>query len=152
MPMYNLADLKSLIETIDRSSVTEIKLENEQGEKLVIKKDVQVVAQPQTVSMVQETAAISANPASPVAEPVQAAPQGKIIESPMAGVFYAAPAPDAAPYAVVGQSVKEGDTVCIVEAMKLMNEITATENGTIQEILVENGQIVEYGQPLFSIG
>ena len=70
----------------------------------------------------------------------------------MVGVFYAAPSPDRPPFVNVGDTVKKGDVVCIIEAMKIMNEITATESGTITEVLVENGDVVEYDQPLFTIG
>ena len=86
--------------------------------------------------------------APPVAPSV---PQGKTIDAPMVGVFYQAPSPDAEPYVKVGQSVKKGDTVCIIEAMKLMNEIQAEQDGIIAEILVKNGEIVEYGKPMFVI-
>ena len=78
-------------------------------------------------------------------------PSGKLIESPLVGTFYAAPAEDAAPFVAVGDTVKKGQTLAIIEAMKLMNEIESEYDGTIAEVLVENGQPVEYGQPLFRI-
>ena len=78
-------------------------------------------------------------------------PTGKTIKAPMVGVFYKAASPEAEPYVTVGKTVKKGDTVCIIEAMKLMNEIQAEEDGTIKEILVKDGDIIEYGQPLFVI-
>ena len=78
-------------------------------------------------------------------------PQGKIVESPLVGTFYAAPAEDAAPFVAVGDSVKKGQTLAIIEAMKLMNEIESEYDGIIEEILVKNGQPVEYGQPIFKI-
>ncbi|MGB3820296.1 acetyl-CoA carboxylase biotin carboxyl carrier protein, partial [Achromobacter pulmonis] len=94
-----------------------------------------------------------AAPAAPAA-PAEAAPavQGHVVKAPMVGTFYRSPNPGAAPFIDVGQSVKEGDPLCIIEAMKLLNEIEADKSGVIKEILVENGEPVEYGQPLFVIG
>ena len=92
------------------------------------------------------TAAAPAGAAAAEAEPAQ---EGRVIKAPMVGTFYRSPSPDAKPFVEVGQTVKEGETVCIIEAMKLMNEIEADASGTIKAILVENGQPVEYGQPLF---
>src|SRR5205085_789184 len=86
-------------------------------------------------------------PAAPAAEP--AAQEGHVVKAPMVGTFYRSPSPDAKVFVEVGQAVKEGDTICIIEAMKLMNEIEADASGTVKAILVENGQPVEYGQPLF---
>ena len=85
-------------------------------------------------------------------EAVPAAPTGHIVKSPMVGTFYRSSAPGSAPFINVGSTVKEGDTLCIIEAMKLLNEIDADASGTITQILVENGQPVEFGQPLFIIG
>lgn len=101
-------------------------------------------------------------PAQPAAEPPKAAPEvasaaetstiGRTIVSPMVGVFYTASSPEAEPFVKKGDNVKKGDVLCIIEAMKLMNEITAEEDSEILEVLVQNGQLVEYGQPLFRIG
>ena len=79
-------------------------------------------------------------------------PEGEVVKSPMVGTFYRAPSPESAPFVEVGSTVKAGDTLCIVEAMKLLNEIEADFAGTVKAILVENGQPVEYGEPLFIIG
>jgi acetyl-CoA carboxylase biotin carboxyl carrier protein len=95
-------------------------------------------------------APIAAPAAEPAAEP--AVPEGEILKSPMVGTFYRAASPGAKPFVDVGQTVKAGETVCIIEAMKLLNEIEADRDGVIKTILVENGQPVEYGQPLFVIG
>ncbi|MFU2070862.1 acetyl-CoA carboxylase biotin carboxyl carrier protein, partial [Bordetella hinzii] len=84
--------------------------------------------------------------------PAAPAIQGHVVKAPMVGTFYRSPNPGAAPFVDVGQSVKEGDALCIIEAMKLLNEIEADKSGVIKEILVENGEPVEYGQPLFVIG
>jgi acetyl-CoA carboxylase biotin carboxyl carrier protein len=98
-------------------------------------------------------AAPAAAPATaPAADPVPAPMEGHIMKAPMVGTFYRAGAPDAAPFVEVGQTVKEGDTLCVIEAMKLMNEIEADTSGVIKAIQVENGQAVEYGQPMFVIG
>ena len=83
--------------------------------------------------------------------PLRLADTGKTINAPIVGVFYAAPAPDAEPYVSVGKRVKKGDVVCIIEAMKCMNEIQAEEDGEITAVLANNGELVEYGQPLFTI-
>lgn len=150
--MYTVNEIKALLSSVDSSSVTELKIENADN-KLVIKKG-QVLSQPLALAQtLQESVEVIPKSITKAEASEQSAQiSGKAIESPMAGVFYAASAPDAEPYVTVGKPVKEGDVVCIVEAMKLMNEITATESGVIKEILVENGQIVEYGQPLFTIG
>ena len=94
---------------------------------------------------VGETAAAPGAPAAP------AAPQGHVVTSPMVGTFYRAPSPGADPFVQVGDTVKEGQTLCIIEAMKLLNEIESDAAGVVKEILVENGQAVEYGQPLFVV-
>ena len=91
-------------------------------------------------------------PAPQAAQPqAQPAAAGKAVTSPMVGVFYAAPAPDQPPFVSVGDRVKKGQVLCIIEAMKLMNEITAEQDGTLREICAQNGELVEYGQPLFIV-
>jgi acetyl-CoA carboxylase biotin carboxyl carrier protein len=95
-------------------------------------------------------AAPAAAPAA-AAAPAPAVPQGHQVKAPMVGTFYRAPNPNAPAFVEVGQAVKEGDPLCIIEAMKLLNEIEADKSGVIKEILVENGEPVEYGQPLFII-
>lgn len=158
--MYNINEIKELIKALDDSSLTNLEIKGENGEKLVIKKEcVKEIA----VAPVASVAAPVAAPAAVAAEPVmQTAPADaakaekaeddcRVITSPMVGVFYTSPSPEADAYVSVGQSVKAGDVVCIIEAMKLMNEIPATESGTIVEVCVSNGDIVEYGQPLFKI-
>ena len=144
--MYSINELKELIEAVDKSTLSSFKVVAENGETVSIKREIQsapVVVTAESAPVVQ-----------PVAEsaPQQSAePQGTPVKAPMVGVFYAAPSPDAKPYVSVGSTVKEGDTLCIIEAMKLMNEITAEQGGTITEICVKNGDIIEYGQTLFYI-
>ena len=107
-------------------------------------------------TMVRLERGVSAPPAAPAAviplpEQKAAEEKGEVIRSPMVGVFYAAPAENAAPYVAVGDRVKQGDTLCIIEAMKLMNEITAEHDGVIAEVCAGNGQVVEYGTALFRL-
>ncbi len=158
-----------LIQAVSDSELTEFKYE-EDGVKLSLKKTegkiVQVQAPVAAPAVVQAApAVIPAAPAAPapLAPAPEAAPAageasaaeeasaGNIVKSPLVGTFYAAPAEDAEPFVKVGDSVKEGQVLAIVEAMKLMNEIESDFTGTVAEILVENGQAVEYGQPLFVI-
>jgi acetyl-CoA carboxylase biotin carboxyl carrier protein len=97
-------------------------------------------------------AATTAGGSEMAASPAAAAPKGHVVKSPMVGTFYRAPSPGAKPFVELGQSVKQGEPICLIEAMKLMNEIEADIAGEIKEILVENGHAVEFGQPLFVIG
>jgi acetyl-CoA carboxylase biotin carboxyl carrier protein len=152
----DLRKLKTLIDLVAESDISE--LEVTEGEsKVRIVKNTAPAQQSQVVMM--PAAAAAPAPAAPVAAPapaaapaVEAAPAGHVVKSPMVGTFYRSSAPGAAPFVDIGSSVKEGDTLCLIEAMKLLNEIDAAASGTIKQILVENGQPVEYGQPLFIIG
>ena len=147
-----IENLIRLIETVSASERTGLKYE-EDGVKLHLTKkkgQVQVVAAPEiSTGMEGAVAAIAAE--APVVTADSAPSGGKLVESPLVGTFYAAPAEDAAPFVAVGDTVKKGQTLAIVEAMKLMNEIESEFDGIVEEILVENGQAVEYGQPLFRI-
>ncbi len=146
-----IENLIRLIETVSASELTGLKYE-ENGVKLHLTKkgQVQVVAAPEiSTGMEGAVAAIAAE--APVVTADSAPSGGKLVESPLVGTFYAAPAEDAAPFVAVGDTVKKGQTLAIVEAMKLMNEIESEFDGIVEEILVENGQAVEYGQPLFRI-
>ena len=153
----DLRKLKTLIDLVAESDISE--LEVTEGEsKVRIVKTTAHSAQNQVVMMpstgVAAPAAAPAVAAAPLAAPVaaaEAAPTGHIVKSPMVGTFYRASAPGAPAFVDIGSVVKEGDTLCIIEAMKLLNEIDADASGTIRQILVENGQAVEYGQPLFII-
>lgn len=135
-------NLLTLIKTVSDSKLTDLKYE-ENGVKLhLVKKKAAVSAKP-----VQKNSAVEA---SSEAEAL-AQPEGKIMHSPLVGVFYTAPAEDAESFVAVGDVVKKGQTMAIIEAMKLMNEIECEYDGTVEEIYVTNGQPVEYGQPLFRI-
>ena len=145
-------NLIKLIDTVSASELTGFKYE-EKGLKLQMSTgdgEVKVVAAP---AAPLPAAPLPAGPApAPFKEETEeAAKPGKVVESPLVGTFYAAPAEDAEPFVTVGSAVKKGQTLAIVEAMKLMNEIESDYDGTVAEILVENGQPVEYGQPLFWI-
>jgi len=153
----DLRKLKKLIDLVEESGISELEI-TEGEEKVKIVKGGLVGAAPVTqvaaahgLSGGIDTRALGPGEASPAA-PAEAAHEGHVLKSPMVGTFYRAPSPDAAPFAEVGQTVKEGQTICIIEAMKLMNEIEADASGVIKAVLVENGQPVEYGQPLFVIG
>jgi acetyl-CoA carboxylase biotin carboxyl carrier protein len=144
----DLRKLKKLIDLVQESGIAELEItEGEEKVKIVKGGVVVTAAAAATAPAVEVRPAPSAAPA-PASEP-EAAPEGHVVKAPMVGTFYRSPSPDAKPFVEVGQAVKEGDTICIIEAMKLMNEIEADASGTVKAILVENGQPVEYGQPLF---
>ncbi|MBC5765526.1 acetyl-CoA carboxylase biotin carboxyl carrier protein [Ramlibacter albus] len=152
----DLRKLKTLIDLVSESNVSELEITEAEGKVRIVKGGgamVQPMAAP---------AAMHAPPAMPVGapQPAAAAPQaapapevpaGHTVKSPMVGTFYRSSAPGAKPFVEVGQAIKEGETICIIEAMKILNEIEADKSGTITKILCENGQAVEYGQPLFII-
>lgn len=147
----DLRKLKTLIDLVAESDIAE--LEVTEGESKV--KIVKSSAASNQVMMMQQPmhAQPQAAPAPAVAAPAVAAePTGHIVKSPMVGTFYRSSAPGSAPFVEIGSAVKLGDTICIIEAMKLLNEIDADAAGVITQILVENGQPVEFGQPLFVIG
>ena len=146
----DLRKLKKLIDLVQESGIAELEI-TEGEEKVKIVKgglvSVAAVAQPATAAALPtaaQTAPAAAAPAEP--EPGQ---EGHVVKAPMVGTFYRSPSPDAKVFVEVGQAVKEGDTICIIEAMKLMNEIEADQAGRVTECLVENGKPVEYGQRLF---
>lgn len=159
---YDLDDVKRLIELANKNDLSVLEIETKKGRRIRIEKNKPVApavafnataptptAAPAPVQApVVETAPVQQSAPTPATAPQ---PTGKTIKAPMVGVFYKAASPEAEPYVTVGKTVKKGDTVCIIEAMKLMNEIQAEEDGTIKEILVKDGDIIEYGQPLFVI-
>ena len=149
----DLRKLKTLIDLVSESGVAELEItEGDDRVKIVNRVGAAPVAAVIATPVVASAApaAAPAVAAEPAAAPV-AAEDTRTINSPMVGTFYRAPSPGAKPFADVGQKVKAGDTVCIIEAMKLLNEIETEYDGVIKEILVENGQPVEFGQPLFVI-
>lgn len=149
--MYNIDEIKEFIAVLENSSLSVLELQNENGSKIRLEKPQAVVqAAAQAVPAVQP-APVAQNVSAQAAPSAPAVDTGKAINAPIVGVFYAAPSPDAQPYVSVGKQVKKGDTVCIIEAMKCMNEIQAEEDGEIVEIIAKDGELVEYGQPLFKI-
>ena len=145
----DLRKLKTLIDLVSDSNFSELEITEAEGKVRIVKSEGAVVQQFVAAPMQ------AAVPAAPVAAaPVAAAPaavEGHVVKSPMVGTFYRASSPGAKPFVDVGSQVKEGETICIVEAMKILNEIEADKSGTVVRVLGENGQAVEYGQPLFVI-
>ncbi|HFA5982964.1 TPA: acetyl-CoA carboxylase biotin carboxyl carrier protein [Neisseria gonorrhoeae] len=146
----DLRKLKKLIDLVEESGIAEIEV-TEGEEKVRITRTIAAAAAPVYAAPVP-AAAPAVTPASAPAAAPAARDLSDAQKSPMVGTFYRAPGPNAAAFVEVGQQVKAGDTLCIIEAMKLMNEIEAEKSGTVKEILVENGTPVEFGEPLFIIG
>ncbi|QOG37962.1 acetyl-CoA carboxylase biotin carboxyl carrier protein [Neisseria gonorrhoeae] len=152
----DLRKLKKLIDLVEESGIAEIEV-TEGEEKVRITRTIAAAAAPVYAAPVPAAALTVTPAAAPVAASAPAAaPTARDLsdaqKSPMVGTFYRAPGPNAAAFVEVGQQVKAGDTLCIIEAMKLMNEIEAEKSGTVKKILVENGTPVEFGEPLFIIG
>ena len=152
----DLRKLKSLIDLVSESNISELEITEAEGKIRIVKSDPHPPASAQTVYMQAPPAAPQppAAAALPAAPAVVAEPDvepGHIVKSPMVGTFYRAPSPGAKPFVEVGDTIKEGQPICIIEAMKIMNEIEADASGTIKRMLCENGQAVEFGQPLFII-
>jgi len=146
----DLRKLKKLIDLVQESGIAELEItEGEEKVKIVKGGAISVVPVASAPAPVAAAAPAAAAPAVPEAPPPQ---EGHVLKAPMVGTFYRTPSPDAKAFVEVGQTVKEGQTICIIEAMKLMNEIEADASGVVKAVLVENGQPVEYGQPLFVIG
>ncbi|HYL87717.1 MAG TPA: acetyl-CoA carboxylase biotin carboxyl carrier protein [Burkholderiales bacterium] len=150
----DLRKLKKLIDLVQESGIAELEItEGEEKVKIVKGGAVAMLAPapivaPTAAPATAAPASVAAVPPGTTTEPA-AGQEGHVVKAPMVGTFYRSPSPDAKAFVELGQAVKEGDTICIIEAMKLMNEIEADASGTIKAILVENGQPVEYGQPLF---
>jgi acetyl-CoA carboxylase biotin carboxyl carrier protein len=154
----DLRKLKKLIDLVQESGIAELEItEGEEKVKIVKGNGAGTAPTPLPMQVAPAVALPAPEPsraaagAAPTSEP-ETAPEGQLVKAPMVGTFYRSPSPDAKAFVEVGQTVKQGDTVCIIEAMKLMNEIETDVAGVVKAILVENGQPVEYGQPLFVIG
>ena len=149
----DLRKLKKLIDLVQESGIAELEI-TEGEEKVRISRagnavQTAVMTMPQATTMMAAAPAVAAAVAAAPETPAE--PEGHVVKSPMVGTFYRSSAPGAKPFVEIGQSVAAGETLCIIEAMKLLNEIEADQGGVIKSVLVENGQPVEYGQPLFLI-
>ncbi len=150
----DLRKLKTLIDLVAESGIAELEITEGEGKVRIVKfsQAVQPVAYAAPAAYATAPAPVGeAAPAVPAAAPAAPVVQGHTVKAPMVGTFYRASNPAAPAFVEVGQTVKEGEPLCIIEAMKLLNEIEAYKSGVIKEILVQNGEPVEYGQPLFVI-
>jgi len=144
----DLRKLKKLIDLVQESGIAELEITEGEEKVKIVKGGGVSVSAPTLIA----PAAVQPAPAAPLPPDVPPVQEGHVVKAPMVGTFYRAASPDGKPFIELGQPVKEGQTICIIEAMKLMNEIEADAAGVIKAVLVENGQPVEYGQPLFVIG
>lgn len=149
----DLRKLKTLIELVENSGIAELELtEGEEHVRISRMSSVSAPAVQHHYAAAPMAAPAAAAPAVAAAPAAPAAPEGHVVKSPMVGSFYRAASPGAKAFVDIGQTVNAGDTLCIIEAMKLLNEIESDKAGVVKAILVENGQAVEFGQPLFIIG
>ncbi len=149
----DLRKLKTLIDLVSESNVSELEITEAEGKVRIVKGGGAQVQPAAPVVIAAPQPAVAAAPVSsaPLVAPAPEVAAGHVVKSPMVGTFYRSASPGAKAFVEVGSQVKEGDTVCIIEAMKILNEIEADKAGTVTKILGENGQAVEYGQPLFII-
>lgn len=152
----DLRKLKTLIDLVSESNVSELEITEAEGKVRIVKGPVGAPVAVAAPAMAGAPAASTPTVALPAAAVAAAAVEvpvasGHVVKSPMVGTFYTASSPEAKPFVQVGSVVKEGETICIIEAMKILNEIEADKSGTVSRVLVDNGQAVEYGQPLFMI-
>ena len=149
----DLRKLKTLIDLVESSGIAELEISEGEERVRITRSPTAAMQQVYAVPQQQMAALVPQPAAATPAEPAKAAePEGHLVKSPMVGSFYRCPSPGAKSFVELGQNVNVGDTLCIIEAMKLLNEIESDQAGVIKAILVENGQAVEYGQPLFIIG
>jgi acetyl-CoA carboxylase biotin carboxyl carrier protein len=145
----DLRKLKTLIDLVSESNISELEITEADGKVRIVKADPAVHAHTSYAPALLMPVAAPAPSAEPVAVPV--VESGHTVKSPMVGTFYRSANPGSKPFVEIGDAIKEGEPICIIEAMKIMNEIEADKSGTVQRILCENGQAVEFGQPLFII-
>ena len=146
----DLRKLKTLIDLVSESNISELEITEAEGKVRIVKSDPHPAGTPQMMVMPAPALAPAALPAAPVAA-APAVEAGHVVKSPMVGTFYRSSSPGGKPLVELSSAVKEGEAICIIEAMKIMNEIEADASGTVTRILCENGQAVEFGQPLFMI-
>jgi acetyl-CoA carboxylase biotin carboxyl carrier protein len=152
----DLRKLKTLIDLVSESNISELEITEADGKVRIVKADPAAAQPPQqhftmSAPMMQQQPAQAPAPTAPAPVSEPAAPAGHAVKSPMVGTFYRSASPGAKPFVEIGSTIKEGEPICIIEAMKIMNEIEADKSGTVTRILCENGQAVEFGQPLFTI-
>ena len=138
----DLRKLKTLIDLVSESNISELEITEADGKVRIVK------AEPAAATAAPALQPVASPPPAAAAAPVEL---GHTVKSPMVGTFYRSPSPDAKAFVEVGQTIQEGEPICIIEAMKIMNEIEADKSGTVTRVLCENGQAVEFGQPLFVI-
>jgi acetyl-CoA carboxylase biotin carboxyl carrier protein len=150
----DLRKLKTLIDLVSESNISELEITEAEGKVRIVKADpagAPTMQYVQQMPMAMQAPAAPAAPTAPAEPPAAPVETGHVVKSPMVGTFYRAANPGSKAFAEVGDAIKEGDPICIIEAMKIMNEIEADKSGTVTRILCENGQAVEFGQPLFII-
>ena len=151
----DIRKVKKLIELLEESGIDEIEIKEGEESVRISRNGNKTMAMPQQYAAPMQAAPAPAPAAAPAASPAPVAesnePDGHKVKSPMVGTFYRASSPESKPFVEVGQSVKAGDTLCIVEAMKMMNQIEADKSGTVVAVLVDNAEPVEFDQPLFVI-
>jgi acetyl-CoA carboxylase biotin carboxyl carrier protein len=150
----DMRKLKTLVDLVSESNISELEITEAEGKVRIVKAGYGVpttMMMPAAAPMMMQAAPQAAAPAADAAAEAAPVPTGHVVKSPMVGTFYRSASPGAKPFAEVGTQIKEGDPICIIEAMKIMNEIESDMTGTVTKILVENGQAVEFGQPLFIV-
>lgn len=147
----DLRKLKKLIDLVEESGITELEVTEGEEKVRIVKSGRPVIETVMTSGPVYAPAPVAPAPVAPAPAPVAAEPEGQAIKSPMVGTFYRSASPGSKAFVEIGDTVKKGQPVCIIEAMKLMNEIESDADGVVKAILVENGQPVEYGEPLIVV-
>ena len=147
----DLRKLKTLIDLVSESNISELEIAEADGKVRIVKASAQAAPTAPTAAHAPPASLMTSLDRAPAEASAPPAPTGNVVKSPMVGTFYRSASPGSEPFIEIGSTVKVGDPICIIEAMKIMNEIEADAAGTIREILCENGQAVEFGQPLFVI-
>ena len=147
----DLRKLKTLIDLVSDSNISELEITEAEGKVRIVKAGAAVAPAQMMIMAPSPAPAVAASPAPAAAPAVEPEPRGHIVKSPMVGTFYRASSPGAKALVDIGQPIKAGESICIIEAMKIMNEIESDFSGTVTKVLVENGQAVEFGQPLFIV-
>ena len=147
----DLRKLKTLIDLVSESNISELEITEAEGKVRIVKASAAMTQAPMMMAPVAAPAMAASPLAAAPAPPAEPEETGHVVKSPMVGTFYRASSPGAKSLADVGQPIKEGESICIIEAMKIMNEIESDKSGTVVKVLVQNGQAVEFGQPLFIV-